>query len=115
MYGRKMEEYVADFSLVSRRALDDSEYRLFRFHYLLGADSRLCCRRFKMQQSGFYSAVYRIEKRLGRLFAELEPYPLYPLDEYFGGCTRSGPVRSSTPDPASVDALRGAVPLLLSA
>ena len=106
---------MADFSLVSRRALDGSEYRLFRFHYLLGANSRLCCRRFKLRQSSFYSAVYRIEKRLGRFFAELEPYPLYPLDEYFGGCTRSSPVRSSTPDPASVDALRAAVPLLLSA
>jgi hypothetical protein len=22
---------------------------------------------------------------LGRTFAELQPYPLYPLDDYFGG------------------------------
>jgi len=29
MWGRKDEEYIADFCLVSRRALDDFEHRLF--------------------------------------------------------------------------------------
>jgi hypothetical protein len=29
--------------------------------------------------------VYRIEQRLGRVYRELEPYALFPLDEYFGG------------------------------
>src|SRR5580698_8439469 len=37
-YSRKQEEYAADFCLVSRRTLDDVEHRLFRFHFLLGAD-----------------------------------------------------------------------------
>ena len=37
-WSRKEEEYMADFTLVSRRVLDVWHYRLFRFHFLLGAD-----------------------------------------------------------------------------
>ena len=74
---------MADFCLVSRRELDDFEYKIFRFHHLLGADWRLCCRQLKMERGDFFHAVYRIERKLGKAFAELEPYPLYPLPEYF--------------------------------
>ena len=27
--------------------------------------------------------MYRVEEKLGRVFAELAPYPLFPLEEYF--------------------------------
>lgn len=84
-YARKTEDYLADFCLVSRRALDEFEYRIFRFHFLLGADWKLCCRQLKIDRGNFFHAVYRIEQKLGRTFRELEPYSLYPLDEYFGG------------------------------
>jgi hypothetical protein len=87
-WGRKDEEYIADFTLVARRTLDESEYRLFRFHFLLGADWRLCARRLAMDRGNFYHAVYRIEQKLGRVFREIEPYPLFPLDEYFYGPSR---------------------------
>jgi len=49
-WGRKDEEYIADFSLVSKRILDAEEYRIFRFHFLLGADWRLCCRQLKLER-----------------------------------------------------------------
>ena len=84
VWGRKDEEYIADFCMVSRRLLDDFEYRLFRFHFLLGADWRLCCRQLKMEKGVFFHAVYRIQQKLGRAFRELTPYALFPLDEYFG-------------------------------
>lgn len=84
-YSRKREEYIADFCLVSRRALDDLDYRIFRFHYLLGADWKLCCRKLGMDRGLFFHAVYRIQQKLGRTFAELEPFALFPLDEYFSG------------------------------
>jgi len=90
-WGRKDEEYIADFCLVSRRALDDFETRLFRFHFLLGADWKLCTRKLKMDRGNFFHAVYRIEQKLGRVFRELEPYCLFPLDEYFHGPSRIGP------------------------
>jgi hypothetical protein len=84
-WGRKDEEYIADFSLIARRTLDDFENRLFRFHFVLGADWRLCSRRLEIDRGNFFHAVYRIEQKLGRVFRELEPYALFPLDEYFHG------------------------------
>ena len=95
-WGRKDEEYIADFCLVSRRVLDEEELRLFRFHFLLGADWRLCTRRLKMDRGNFFHAVYRIEQKLGRVFREVEPYCLFPLDEYFHGPSRIGPAKAPT-------------------
>ena len=85
VWGRRDEEYIADFCLVSKRFLDESEHKLFRFHFLLGADWRLCCRQLKLDRGSFFHEVYRVEQKLGRIYRELEPYALYPLDEYFGG------------------------------
>jgi hypothetical protein len=85
---RKDEDYVADFCLVSRRTLTEFEHRVFRSHFLLGADWRLCCRQMKIDRGTFFHAVYRVEQKLGRVFRELQPYSLYPLDQYFGGTVR---------------------------
>jgi hypothetical protein len=94
-YSRKREEYTADFCLVSRRTLDDLDYRIFRYHYLLGADWKLCCRRLNIDRGEFFHRVYSIEDRLGRVFAELTPYALYPVAEYFSGYTRAEPQRAT--------------------
>jgi hypothetical protein len=82
-WGRKNEEYLADFALVTRRALNDSEHRIFRYHFLLGADWRLCCGRLNLDRGIFFHMVYRMEEKLGRVYRELKPYGLYPLSEYF--------------------------------
>lgn len=92
-WGRKDEEYIADFELIARRSLDEFENRLFRYHFLLGADWKLCTRKIEMDRGNFYHAVYRIEQKLGRAFRETQPYPLFPLDEYFNGPSRIGPPR----------------------
>lgn len=84
-YGRRTEEYVADFCLVSQRGLDDFEKKLFRYHYLLGGDWKLCCRMLKMDRASFFYRIYRMEEKMGHALSETEPYALYPLDEYFGG------------------------------
>ena len=83
-FSRKREEYMCDFNLVSRRALNGFEHQIFRYHFLLGADWRLCCRQLKMDRGVFFHTLYRIEEKLGRIYAELKPYPLYPLEDYFG-------------------------------
>lgn len=82
-WSRKDEEFVADFCLVSRRALTEAEYHIFKYHYLLGADWNLCTRKLKMDRGVFFHQVYKIEQKLGRIYRELEPYALYPLNEYF--------------------------------
>src|SRR5262249_4290278 len=78
--------------------LDDFEHRLFRYHFLLGADWKLCTRKLRIDRGNFFHAVYRIEQKLGRVFRELEPYPLFPIDEYFNGPSRIGPARAKTID-----------------
>lgn len=88
VWSRKNEEYVVDFMNVTRRALSDAEWRIFNYHFLLGADWRLCTKRLEMDRGTFFHEVYRITERLGRLYRELQPYPLFPLDEYFHGTTR---------------------------
>ena len=87
-WGRKDEEYIADFSLVARRTLDEFEHKLFRYHFILGADWKLCTRKLDLDRGNFFHAVYRIEQKLGRVFRELQPYALFPLDEYFHGPSR---------------------------
>jgi hypothetical protein len=104
-WSRKEEEYIADFTLVSKRSLSEAEHQVFKFHFLMGADWRLCCRRLKMEKGNFFHMVYRIEQRLGKVFRELQPYALYPLDEYFHSSTR-GAVKASKPEDA-FDALFG--------
>ena len=90
---------MADFCLISRRALDEGEYRLFRYYFLLGADWKLCARQLKLDRGSLFHAIYRIEKTVGRAFAETKPYGIYPLDEYFGGVTRDVPVLPLEPIP----------------
>ncbi len=87
-WGMKDEEYMADFCLVSKRALEEVEYQIFRYHFLLGADWKLCCRRMNMDRGSFFHQLYRIEQKLGRVYRELRPHALFPLDEYFGGTVR---------------------------
>lgn len=83
-WGRKDEEYIADFLRMSERTLTAEEHRVFRYRYLLGADWRLCARKMDMDRGAFFFALYRIQTQLGQAFAETKPYGLFPLTEYFG-------------------------------
>jgi hypothetical protein len=89
VWSMKGQEYVADFSLVARRVLNDNEYRLFKFHCLYGAPWHVCAPLLHFNRGEFFHEVYRIQQKLGRRFRELQPYALYPLDEYFGGTVRA--------------------------
>jgi hypothetical protein len=106
IWGMKNEEYMADFCLVSRKHLNAEDYRIFRYHYLLGADWKLCCRRLNMERGNFFHTLYRIEARLGRAFRELEPFPLYPLDDYFNGSRKQPSSKEVTALPVKPAMLR---------
>jgi hypothetical protein len=96
-WGFKDEEYCADFCLVSRRALTLHQHRVFRFHFLLGADWSVCCAKLGLQRGEFFHEVYRIEEALGRVFRELQPHSLFPLDEYFASTTGAAACSSAEP------------------
>jgi len=106
VWGLKDEEYIADFCLVSRRSLSLREHRIFRYHYLLGADWKLCCVRMDTDRGSFFHEIYRIEQKLGKVFRELEPHALYPVDEYFNGKGRyeKAPLAVITPYAIEEDA-----------
>jgi hypothetical protein len=97
VWGMKNEEFMADFCLVTRRTLDDADYNLFKFHFLLGADWKLCCAKMNVDRGTFFHEVYRIQQKLGRVFRELEPHALFPLDEYFNSTARSNEAAALTP------------------
>ena len=95
MFGHKNHEYMADFCLLAKRILTDpTEVAVFKFHFLLGADKPLCCRRLGLDRGTFWHAVYRVQEKLGRAFREVRPFPLFPLDEYF-----SAPMRGQRVEP----------------
>jgi hypothetical protein len=108
-YGRKNEEYAADFIIVARRALgaESLGYEVFRFHFLQGADWKLCGRRLELDKGEFFHEVYRVENAVGRACFECEPHPLFPLGVYFSSgsrASRSGltsPERKATRDGAA--------------
>ena len=93
MYSMKRAEFAADFCLAARRVLSELEHKVFRYTFLLGADWKLCCRYLGVDRGYYYHLVYRVEEKLGRYFAEVEPDPLYPLDEYLGGTVRTSRMR----------------------
>jgi len=111
---RKKEEYMADLCLIAERTLTEYEHRLFRYYHLLGADWKLCTRRFNLDRGQFFHFIYRIEERLGCAFVETAPYALFPLEDYFGPQIRKGPSSTLIADPAA-ERRTLQVPLLLSA
>ena len=115
IYSRKREEFIADFCLVSRRALDEVEHAIFRYHFLLGANWKLCCRQLRVDRGTFFHIIYNIQQKLGRTFAELEPYALFPLDEYFSGMVRKQPGTATLPAALSHPPQKSATRLPLSA
>ena len=86
-WGRKGEEYCADFFLVSRRSLEPAQWELFKMHFLLKMDWKFCTKRLGMDRGSFFHEVYRIEASLGKIYAELLPYPLFPIIDYMHGAS----------------------------
>ncbi len=92
VFANKAVEFMADFELIARRCLDQYDYDIFRLHFLHGAEWRQVCAVLKITRGNCFHAIYRIQQILGRAYAEIEPYGLWPLDEYFGGVvTRAAP------------------------
>lgn len=77
---------MADFVLVSRKALagDPVSLSIFKWHVLYGAAWPLCAARLSITRGEFFHHLYRMQQTLGRVYRELAPYALFPLDEYFG-------------------------------
>lgn len=87
-YGMKWQEYAADFVLIAQRYLCKRDLQVFRAHCLLGADWKLCAYKLGIDKGQFFSILYEIQQRLGRIYYEIRPHALFPLDEYFSSSQR---------------------------
>jgi hypothetical protein len=88
-YSRRNEEYIADFVNVARRVLAGNvrQLRVFQLHFLYGAEWKACASKLGLDKGEFFHEVYRVQEKLGLHYRELQPYALFPLDEYFSaGC-----------------------------
>lgn len=77
----KSSEYMADFDLAARRALDQAERQVLRLFFVENKTWRACALRSQVDKGTFFHAVYRTAQRMGQ---ELARSGLWPLDEYFG-------------------------------
>jgi hypothetical protein len=84
-WGFKHEEFCADIDLTAKRLLDPDDRAIFRLRFLERRGWESCCERLKLDPGYFWGRVYSIEVRLGRAFRELQPYPIYPITDYFAG------------------------------
>lgn len=114
-YGFRREEFAADFVLVARRALgavrNSLSWQLFKYHFLLGADWKLCCRKLGMDRGEFFHEVYRVQQKVGRALVEVQPYALFPPDEYFGLHARGKAYDGTQESPALPPQANVSVPL----
>lgn len=83
VYGRRNEEFSADFVLIARRTLTPQDYLLFRLHVLAGLGATQAFAQMKVDRAHGFHTLYRIEALLGRAFRECRPYALFPIEEYF--------------------------------
>lgn len=103
LWGRRNEEYIADFELVCRRSLNEDEFAVLKTHFLEGADWKYCIAKLGIDKGSFFHRVYTVQEKLGRVFRELRPYALFPLDEYFAGVKLTKVAVMQLPQPTPVD------------
>jgi hypothetical protein len=60
------------------------EAELFRLYVKQGLNWKVCAKRLGVdERRSFWRLVYVMQAKLGRIYADLRPYPLHPLDDYF--------------------------------
>jgi hypothetical protein len=73
-------EYVADFELAVRRALNPRQRSLFDLHFAYRLPFGACLERMGMDRGAFFHETYRVMEAVGVECLK----GLYPVDEYFG-------------------------------
>jgi len=75
-------EFRADVELIARRWLDDAHLAVFRACYIDNLEGPPAYARAHQSRGAFYNHLYRLQAHLGRIFAELQPYGLFPPHAY---------------------------------
>ncbi|TAL08415.1 MAG: hypothetical protein EPO02_13100 [Nitrospirae bacterium] len=84
-WGISRIEFAADLQFLAKRTLvDATDYQIWKQHHCNGDTSRQIMQRLPVYKSHYWHTIYRIEREIGRAAVELRPYPLYPIDSYYG-------------------------------
>lgn len=90
-FTRPASEYAADFERLAMRRLSgwDVHQAIFQRHYLEGRDYRSAYVAAQRVDPGlslgmFWHSAYQLAEWVGERLVTIQPYRLYPLDEYFG-------------------------------
>lgn len=83
-FSRPNEEFAADFVLVARRELRPDQFRIFKLRFFERASDTRISAETGLAAGEVNHAIYRIQRVLGRAFAETRPCALFPIDAYFG-------------------------------
>jgi hypothetical protein len=97
IYGLPGIEFRADFESTALRVLTEEEHRIYRYHFLLEADWRLCCRKLRMDRGTFFHAVYRIQQKMGAELLAMQPASMFPTSNYFRSHHRVDPTLFAKP------------------
>lgn len=84
LFSRPNEEYCADFLLLARRVLPETEHMLFRLRYLANAPWQVVAEKLGYNAGRYWHEMYRMQARFGQALRDVRPFPLYPVQEYFG-------------------------------
>ncbi|MCC7497335.1 MAG: hypothetical protein IT160_07145 [Bryobacterales bacterium] len=76
-------DFRADFETTVKRTLTARQWRIFTLYFVSEIDWPAIAAELGMDRGQFFHEVYRIEAKLGRRLAELEPYSLFPIGRYF--------------------------------
>ncbi len=95
-------EFRADVFLVSLGNLTEQEQVIFREFFIADKPWYAVAGRAGLDRGNFFHAVYRIEERLGRLYAELQPFSLFPTDSYFLQTIQRGVPKRDVQEPGPV-------------
>jgi hypothetical protein len=97
------EEFIADVHLVAKRTLTLEDFKLFRYHYCLGADVKLCAAPLGIEREACVQRRQAIEARLGQVFRDMRPYaPGGQLPPHFSTAYPTLSIAHSGPGGATV-------------
>ena len=93
--GHVSAEFCADVESIARRALTRLQWVIFKQHYILGRKAQEVSQRVGLsRETGYWHEAPRCEQIAGRAFAETQPYPIFPIGEYFRGSDSPVDVRA---------------------
>lgn len=80
---RRQENFLADFILLAKHELSEQNFLIFILYHIQELSWSTIGAKLNMNRDETFRTIYRIEKKLGKVYSLMEPYSLWPLSSYF--------------------------------